>query len=326
MGAEENQLAGVTAKLLSRIVMGGDDSKRLDPRMLTALVGCARRLQLVASRLARRLPEGPGPAVLDADAQGDVRQLVALIREFEVQLRKIDLAAMDVFEPDAADMLRRAIHSDLDAVGAMMASPYYELGERPASNSVPELLEQLHAIDYWRETELLDAQLVSADSDMPVEPDTVTALKRLAEELQRVRDKLAEFIREAWSPADLAALEAGEAQSVNIQTGDQFHGPIQGTVITRSTVGELRIDARDPSAALESAEVVNALRDLAQLVQASHSDLAEELLESFKEELDQLRSGRDSPGAIKTTWGKLTAALGPMAQLTAIADTLSKLM
>lgn len=320
----------VAARVLERVADASSPSTpSIDPRLLTRLFECSRRLQRSARDLADRLPEEDEATTLDLAAQRFVRELMALVREFVACLRKIDLAAIEIFNPDLRIGITGALSADATALALIQEvteSPYNR-ARFQRDETLENFLESLHRSSYWLESSAFDGELAaSTDSpEHPIAAPLVAALRALAVSLRDVGDELASFVKDNWSPVEFARIQLPPTPTTQITAatgaqviiGDNNRAEIYDSIFVADN---FRAPSDDPRV---GRDVLVALGELAELVRADGGTGVAKLFCSFEEAL----SGEEpEPSRVKKLWQGLTAALGPVSQLADIGAKLSGVM
>jgi hypothetical protein len=150
----------------------------------------------------------------------------------------------------------------------------------------------------------------------PMSQVVVRDLDALLLALSDSRTKIAALIRDNWSLRDL--LEPGYQRPVEVTMGDRFENIQDTTIVSRSTVE----NAFNRVAPQVDPELSDALRKLADAVQASGSTAAAETYTSFTEELERAEPRKC---VLRSLWDGLTDALPSVLQMTEVVAKVAAL-
>jgi hypothetical protein len=318
-------------------------------RRLGQVEGPARRLRAHLESLSNQQT-----ILLDDEGKALAREVFDGIKEAVTAVVRIHESIAEIFYPELPGTVARVLGADASVAYAagkvlqeageaedyeyesyeyLLDEDYKDLSQEDYDR-VRELLDRRDSPEYsdWRRERAVGKRLRSALKENPTLDVTdleatfnttgpmprvvVQDLDALLLALSDSRAKIAALIRDNWSLRDL--LEPGYQRPVEVTMGDRFENIQDTTIVNRSTVE----NAFNRVAPQVDSELSDALRELADAVQASGSTAAAETYASFTEELERSEPRKS---VLRSLWDGLTDALPSVLQMTEVVAKVTSL-
>ena len=340
-------IAGVVRQAID--AYRGNEAKPLGSA-LKELYDVVLRLTVEVRRLTPILASA-SPAERDEISVQDQQVLLRffdLVREFDERLSKVDIAVIDIYQPELVANLTAMTGFDNDVL-YYFNKEYAPKHGLDLENLPPSLAHFLSSYSsdfgYWNDripAELKAKFLGGSKYDwfqyswmtaeqreqarapgalehsVGMSRSNTEYLIRLVQAFDQVRRLLGDLVRSNWTLQELASTEENKSKTVEINVGDVFSNVSGSTIVNRSTL-EDSFNSVTPTHGQDMAE---ALRDVAQLVEDAHDPNIADLFNAFTEEL---RRPQPRKSTLKTLWDGLMEALPSLVQAADLAAKVASL-
>lgn len=221
-------------------------------------------------------------------------------------LRDVDLAVLDVYFPGTPSDFLFLFENEVafDGYYSEVLTHTHALEDRP----IPESLERL-VMDFRRGHQVRARMRSNVVQTIPlqdgypplVDPDAVTRLTAIRASLEQCRTLVAGIIRAHWSFRELTD-GSSRPVAVEVTLGDRFQNVTGATIVNRSLVDQSFNRVRQTA----GADVADALKQAAAIIEASGNRAAAEQFDGFNEELQKPEPRKS---ILRTLWSGVVSAL-----------------